>query len=248
LADTSADTSGEMLGEMTGTGAAIAAGTAAAAGMGAAAWSTFSDKQMPPTDAPLDETAGFFGESGEAAGLLPDLAQRDYSEPAPTLDFDPLDWPGPEVNLVPGTDATPGWNLGLDDGVIDPDAGLGTFDNSSYELPEVRYENYISLTPRDAHWAYAHWSVTEDLKAALQQQGGQTLAVRLYDVTGIDLAMTPAHSMQQLDCSEAAQDLHIPIPVSDRDYLVELGYTTSDNRWLLLARSLHIHVAADGAI
>lgn len=307
--DISGNTSGNTFGDTMGAGAAIAAGTAAAAGMGAAAWSTFSDKQTPATDSPMDAASGLFGEPADIADLPPELPQLDYSEPAPTLDFDPLDWPMPEVALpdpatptglspdgvegyatgetlgwspdldaraiassmptdvaagtdawssfldssspVPGTEVTPGWNLGGD--VIDPDAaggtaGLGMFDNLSGELPEVHYENYITLSPQDAHWAYAYWSVTEDLKAVLKQQGGQTLAVRLYDVTGIDFAMTPAHSMQQLNCSDDAQDLYIPIPAVDRDYLVELGYITSDNRWLLLARSLHIHVSADGAI
>ncbi len=310
--DTSGDISGNTLGDasgnISGTGAAIAASTAAAAGMGAAAWSTFSDKQTPTTDSPMDAASGLFGEPAEIASLPPELPQIDYSEPAPILDFDPLDWPMPEVALpdpavppglstdgvegyatgetlgwtpelesgaiagstptdvaagtdtwssfldssspVPGKEVTPGWNLGSD--VIDPDAagsaGLGMFDTSSYELPEVRYENYITLSPQDAHWVYAYWSVTEDLKAVLKQQGGQTLAVRLYDVTGIDFTTTPAHSMQQFDCGDLAQDRHIPVPVSDRDYLAELGYTTSDNRWLLLARSLHIHVSADGAI
>ncbi len=310
-------TSENPSGDTIGTGAAIAAGTAAA-GIGAAAWSSFSDKQTPETDSPTDAEFGAFGDPAETAGLPPELPQLDYSEPAPTLDFDPLDWPAPGMDIpdpavpsgldtsgiggymagadlglapeletgaiadstpidaavgidttdgmdawstfldssepVSGTDATSEWNLGLESDVIDPDAGggmaadLGMFDYPSGELPEVRYENYISLMPRDARWAYAYWSVTEDLKAILKQQGGQTLAVRLYDVTGIDLMVSPAHSMQQLDCDDAAQDLHIPIPASDRDYLVELGYTTNDNRWLILARSLHIHVSADGTI
>ena len=32
------------------------------------------------------------------------------------------------------------------------------------------------------------------------------------------------------------------VPVSDRDYIVEIGYLTNDGRWLMLARSNSIHV------
>jgi ABC-type phosphate transport system substrate-binding protein len=269
-------------------------GSATGAGSGAIA------AQMPVT-ADEDERARVAKEASEVdPSLSSDRPLLDYSEPSPTLDFDPLDWMNfPEAGtsepleptLPTATPVEPGssgafnlldpiqdfggataatgtgaWSsfLERDDAVgavyndvIDPDAGItghavvNDFDDLgdlTDGVPNVRYENYIALMPRGAHWAYAYWSVTEDLKQALQLQGGRTLVLRLYDVTSIDFTVTPAHSMQQFDCGDLAQDWHIPIPVSDRDYLVELGYTTNDNRWLLLARSPHIHISADGVI
>ncbi len=61
--------------------------------------------------------------------------------------------------------------------------------------------------------------------------------MRIYDVTGIDLNHQAPHSLQQYDCDELARDWYVPIPVSDRDYIAEIGYLTDDGRWLMLARS-----------
>lgn len=106
----------------------------------------------------------------------------------------------------------------------------------------------IILTPRNSHAAYAYWEVSEALKQQVRdQEGGETLAVRLYDVTGQDIERHPPHSIEQFGCSESDQDLHVPIPRSDRDYLVELGYVTQQNRWRMLARSMAVHVPGESA-
>jgi phosphate transport system substrate-binding protein len=53
-------------------------------------------------------------------------------------------------------------------------------------------------------------------------------------------------SVNQFDCNEQDQDLHIPIPVDNRDYIAELGYLYPDGRWLKLARSASVKVPACG--
>ncbi len=105
-------------------------------------------------------------------------------------------------------------------------------------------ESRIILTPRNCKDAYAYWEVPEATKASFHRQGGQTLALRLYDVTDIDLDHQNAHSVQQFECDERSQDLHVPIQVDNRDYLAELGYVTRDNHWLPVARSEHVRVPA----
>jgi phosphate transport system substrate-binding protein len=100
----------------------------------------------------------------------------------------------------------------------------------------------IILTPRNCRDAYAYWEVPEAAKKVLQEQGGRQLLLRLYDVTGIDVAHQPPHSMRQFECREGMQDTHLPIAQGDRDYLVELGYVTSDDRWLSLAYSAPVRV------
>lgn len=109
-------------------------------------------------------------------------------------------------------------------------------------------ENRLVLVPRSSREAYAYWEVPE---AALQQvrksEGGQQLALRLYDVTGLDFDRHPAHSIDQFDCEDTDQDRHITIPQSDRDYMAELGYVTYQGRWIKLAQSAAVHVPAEGA-
>ncbi len=100
----------------------------------------------------------------------------------------------------------------------------------------------IILAPRNCRDAYAYWEVPETAKKALQDQGGKQLLLRLYDVTGIDVQHQPPHSMRQFECREGMQDTHLPIALDNRDYLVELGYVTDDDRWLSLAHSNPVRV------
>ncbi len=105
----------------------------------------------------------------------------------------------------------------------------------------------IILTPRDCRNAYAYWEVSAAAKAKLRQQGGRDLKLRLYDVTDIHLDEPFAHRIEQFeefDVSDRDPDLHLPIPVDNRDYLVELGYTTRSGEWLPLCQSERVRVPA----
>ena len=96
--------------------------------------------------------------------------------------------------------------------------------------------NRITLTPRDSKIAYAYWEVSQADKDVLKQQGGQRLMLRLYDATDIDIDRQMPHSIQYFDCNEHEQEQQIPIAANDRDYIVELGYVTGDERWLPLTQ------------
>jgi phosphate transport system substrate-binding protein len=102
----------------------------------------------------------------------------------------------------------------------------------------------IVLKSRSSQEVEAFWDIPTEDRQAMKQQGGETLALRLYDVTDIDLAQQPAHSVQQFECDELTQRQRLPIALPDRDYLAELGYLTHDNEWLSLARSSHVRVPA----
>jgi hypothetical protein len=125
----------------------------------------------------------------------------------------------------------------FDVGQTDEVESLAAVDEDLNDLPEGYGESRIVLMPRDPQWAYAYWDIPAEHKEELRQQGGSYLALRLYDVTDIDLNHQNPHSLQQFGCEEMARDWYLPIPVSDRDYLVEIGYTTNSGDWLMLARS-----------
>ncbi|MBD2089769.1 DUF4912 domain-containing protein [Microcoleus sp. FACHB-1515] len=131
----------------------------------------------------------------------------------------------------------------FDVGTTEDDAlDLSAVDADLPDLPEGYGESRIVLMPRDPQWAYAYWDVPNDHKAALRSQGGTRLAVRLYDVTDLDLATQRPHSLQQYECDELARDWYLAVPVSDRDYIAEIGYVTEDGRWLMLARSAPVRI------
>jgi hypothetical protein len=119
---------------------------------------------------------------------------------------------------------------------------LTSVDEDLADLPGGYGESRIVLMPRDPQWTYAYWDIPNDHKEDLRRQGGQQLSLRIYDVTDIKLDYQAPHSIQEYPCDELAREWYLPMPVSDRDYVVDIGYRCADGRWLVLARSAPVHV------
>jgi uncharacterized protein len=146
-----------------------------------------------------------------------------------------LDKQGPEQTMIEAS------KYGLQ-AVSTVDLSLADVDETFSELPSGYGESRIVILPRDPQWAYAYWDITNEHKDELRRQGGQQLALRLFDVTDVDITSQSPHSVQEYGCDEMAREWYLPIPVSDREYLLEIGYRTWDGRWLTLARSASMRV------
>lgn len=118
---------------------------------------------------------------------------------------------------------------------------LSDVDQGLADLPAGYGDSRIVLMPRDPQWAYTYWDVPNEHKEDLRRQGGQQLALRIYDVTDINIDYQNPHSIQEYPSDELAREWYLPIPVSDRDYVVDIGYRCPDGRWLVLARSAPVH-------
>ncbi|MEA5570909.1 DUF4912 domain-containing protein [Calothrix sp. UHCC 0171] len=128
-------------------------------------------------------------------------------------------------------------------GQVDRNAGnLSDVDEFLADLPGGYGESRIVLMPRDPQWAYTYWDVPVEHKEELRRNGGQQLALRIYDVTDINLEYQSPHSIQEYPSDEMAREWYLPIPVSDRDYVIDIGYRCGDGRWLVLARSARVHI------
>ncbi|RCJ37318.1 Rho termination protein [Nostoc minutum NIES-26] len=119
---------------------------------------------------------------------------------------------------------------------------LADVDEGLPDLPQGYGESRIVLLPRDPQWAYTYWDVPNEHKEELRRHGGQQLALRIYDVTDIDIDRQSPHSIQEYPADELAREWYIPVPVSDRDYVIDIGYRAVDGRWLVLARSARVHI------
>ncbi|WP_414572104.1 DUF4912 domain-containing protein [Nostoc sp. CCY 9925] len=119
---------------------------------------------------------------------------------------------------------------------------LADVDEGLPDLPSGYGESRIVLLPRDPQWAYTYWDVPNEHKQELRRQGGQQLALRIYDVTDINIDFQSPHSIQEYPADELAREWYLPVPVSDRDYVIDIGYRAADGRWLILARSARVHI------
>lgn len=117
-----------------------------------------------------------------------------------------------------------------------------SFVTGDQTTPSGDMEGQITLVSPNPAQAYVHWDVPVKLKRQLRQQGGKKLAVRMYDVTDLDINQPLPIHYQEFECDELAWDLHLPVSKADRQYLVEIGYVTENNQWMLLARSTPVWI------
>ncbi|HEY9601572.1 MAG TPA: DUF4912 domain-containing protein [Allocoleopsis sp.] len=146
--------------------------------------------------------------------------------------------PSRAVEAQPEVEASK-FELGQDDRT---GGTLASVDEGLADLPGGYGESRIVLMPRDPQWSYAYWDIPNDHKEELRRHGGQQLALRIYDVTDISIDYQAPHSVQEYPCDELAREWYLPMPVSDRDYIVDIGYRCADGRWLVLARSAPVRV------
>jgi hypothetical protein len=97
----------------------------------------------------------------------------------------------------------------------------------------------LSIDPESRSRFYAVWHVDRSDRAPLST--GETLAVRLYDVTGLSTqAPLPAPVEEQRCHDDFAQDWYLPIPQWERIYIAEIGYISALGQWRAIARSTEI--------
>ena len=115
--------------------------------------------------------------------------------------------------------------------------GIWNNDEVNDKLSDSDVETAIVLSPRTPRWAYTAWKISAADKQQLLQQSDSQLILRLYDVTDIDLSYQTPHLVQQYECEISINHRYVAIPKGDRNYMVEIGYLSNDQRWLSLGSS-----------
>jgi hypothetical protein len=109
----------------------------------------------------------------------------------------------------------------------------------------VSATSWVALMPQDHQWAIARWSIRSQDRERALAAGGRELALRLTDVTGSQNGQALPHALQQVVVSAGAEEWHLPVPLGDRDYRVELGYRTADGGWVSLVFSSAVRMPAE---
>jgi phosphate transport system substrate-binding protein len=101
----------------------------------------------------------------------------------------------------------------------------------------------VVFAARDCRHGYAYWELPQAQVSDLLAQG-RSLRLRLYDVTELPgQVVGKPNNVQEFEANLTAQgDLHLPVAVDDRDYLVELGYSERAGDWHVLAKSEPVRV------
>jgi hypothetical protein len=107
---------------------------------------------------------------------------------------------------------------------------------------------WLALMPQDHQWAIARWFVSAEDQERGLAAGGQDLALRVTDVTGSQDGQALPHALQQVVVSAGSREWHLPVPLGDRDYRVELGYRTADGGWYSLVFSSVVRMPAEADV
>lgn len=111
--------------------------------------------------------------------------------------------------------------------------------------PRPTAETSVVFLPRDPQWAYVFWDITEADRNTAFAAGANQLCLRLADVTGLSGGSVHPHTLQEVVVDSHATEWYLPVPLSDRDYRVELGYRKgSAGGWISLAFSSVARVPA----
>ena len=111
-------------------------------------------------------------------------------------------------------------------------------------LPLPTAQTRVVFLPRDPQWAYVFWEISEDDRQEAFKAGASQLCLRVADVTGLSGGSSHPHTLQEVPVDSHANEWYLPVPLSDRDYRVELGYRRSGGGWISLAYSTVARVPA----
>ncbi|MCP9939181.1 DUF4912 domain-containing protein [Synechococcus sp. Cruz CV12-2-Slac-r] len=121
---------------------------------------------------------------------------------------------------------------------------LAEMETSFGDTPLPLAETRVVFLPRDPQWAYVFWDISGESRNAATAAGARQLCLRVSDVTGLQTGASHPHTLQEVVVDGNATEWYLPVPLSDRDYRVELGYRKTDGGWFSLAFSAVARVPA----
>ena len=110
--------------------------------------------------------------------------------------------------------------------------------------PRPSAQTSVVFLPRDPQWAFVFWELSDNDRRLAMADGASLLVLRVADVTGLGGGAAHLHTMQVVVVNSHATEWYLPVPLSDRDYRVELGYRVGGGGWKSLAFSAVARVPA----
>jgi hypothetical protein len=130
----------------------------------------------------------------------------------------------------------------------EPSPGLGDVAGDQGSQAVEAGSTWLSLAPQDHQWALVRWAMDPRDRQRALAAGGQELCLRLTEVSANGNGGGLPHALQQVVVASDAVEWHLPVPLGDRDYRVELGYRTANGGWISLAFSPVAHMPAEAEL
>jgi len=122
---------------------------------------------------------------------------------------------------------------------------VGSIEAGLAPAPRPAADTHVVFLPRDPQWAYVFWAISDADRNSALAAGATQLCLRVADVTNLAPGSSHPHTLQEVVVDSHATEWYLPVPLSDRDYRVELGYRQAGSGgWISLAYSSVARVPA----
>jgi len=121
-------------------------------------------------------------------------------------------------------------------------ASLAELEADFSPAPRPGAQTKVVFLPRDPQWAYVFWEIADGDRRQALSSGASQLCLRVADVTGLSGGATHTHTLQEVPVDSHATEWYLPVPMSDRDYRVEMGYRKVGGGWISLGFSASARV------
>ncbi len=104
---------------------------------------------------------------------------------------------------------------------------------------------WIRLLPVGPRRAKVEWHISQAHLRLVSQHQGEQLVLKIHDAEHLDFeheGQAP-DQLQVYDCQPGEASRWVELPLGDRDYVAEIGYLTSAQQWLHVARSVYTYHA-----
>jgi len=133
--------------------------------------------------------------------------------------------------------ASPGADGEVSAGAAAHPRGLGELESQLPRAPRGEASSRVVFLPRDPQWAYITWEISPADRQMALAGADLALALRLADVTGREGGAAHPHALLEVVVDAGAHEWYLPVPLSGRDYRLELGYRKLSGGWISLAFS-----------
>ncbi|MCT0214205.1 MULTISPECIES: DUF4912 domain-containing protein [unclassified Synechococcus] len=123
-------------------------------------------------------------------------------------------------------------------------ASLAEMEAGLPPAPRPAAQTKVVFLPRDPQWAYVFWEIADADRQQAFSSGASQLCLRLADVTGLSGGAAHSQTLQEVPVDSHATEWYLPVPMSDRDYRVELGCRKAGGGWISLGFSAAARVPA----
>jgi len=111
-----------------------------------------------------------------------------------------------------------------------------------FELPAGYGDNRIVLMVRDPYWLYTYWEVNEQRRGEIRREIGDDLFNRAKE----HLRVYDTGNWEYFDLEVGgARNWYLKVPSPNRTYCVEIGWLTTDGRFIAAARSNFVTTPLD---